>query len=143
MPLSLIRCLARLIRRPIVASGTRNALAISAVVSPPTARRVSAICDAGESDGWQQRNSRMSVSSEAAAGRSAGGASHCSGSTQRATVSSRRCRACSLRSRSVSRREATVTSQPAGLSGTPSCGHWVAAASSASCTASSAVAKCP
>ena len=41
--------LARLIRCAIVASGTRNALAISAVVSPPTARRVSAMADgAGE-----------------------------------------------------------------------------------------------
>ena len=39
-------CFARLIRCAIVASGTRNAFAISAVVSPPTARSVSAIADA-------------------------------------------------------------------------------------------------
>ena len=38
-------CFARLIRCAIVASGTRNALAISAVVRPPTARSVSAIAD--------------------------------------------------------------------------------------------------
>ena len=42
-PLSLIACLARLIRWAMVASGTRNAAAICAVVRPPTARRVSAI----------------------------------------------------------------------------------------------------
>jgi hypothetical protein len=38
-------------RRVMVASGTRKARAISAVVKPPTARKVSAICDAGDSDG--------------------------------------------------------------------------------------------
>jgi hypothetical protein len=42
MPLALMLCLARLIRWAIVASGTRKARAISAVVRPPTARRVSA-----------------------------------------------------------------------------------------------------
>ena len=35
-------------RRVIVASGTRKARAISVVVKPPTARKVSAICDAGD-----------------------------------------------------------------------------------------------
>ena len=138
-----MRCLARLMRRVMVASGTRNARAISAVVRPPTARRVSAICDAGDRTGWQHMNSRMSVSSDSAAGRSAAGASHCSGSAQRATLSSRRWRACSLRSRSVSRREATVISQPRGLSGMPSVGHCMAAARSASWVASSAVSKWP
>ena len=69
--------------------------------------------------------------------------SHGRAGVQVAAVSSRRRRACSLRSRSVSRRDATVMSQPRGLSGMPSVGHWVAAASSASCTASSAVSKCP
>ena len=38
MPLDLMRCLARLMRWAIVASGTRKARAISAVVSPPPAR---------------------------------------------------------------------------------------------------------
>jgi hypothetical protein len=41
-----MRCFARLIRCAIVASGTRNAFAISAVVKPPRARNVSAIADA-------------------------------------------------------------------------------------------------
>ena len=50
-------------RWAIVASGTRKARAISAVVRPPTARRVSASCDGGESAGWQHRNSSVSVSS--------------------------------------------------------------------------------
>src|SRR2546430_3461200 len=82
-PLSLMRCLARVIRRVMVASGTRNARAISAVVSPLTARRVSAIWDAGESAGAQHMKSRISVSSESDGGRSAAGASHRSGSVQR------------------------------------------------------------
>ena len=56
-------CLARLIRCAIVASGTRNAWAISAVVKPPTARNVSAIAEAGVNEGWQHMKSRMSVSS--------------------------------------------------------------------------------
>jgi len=38
-------CLARLIRCAMVDSGTRNAFAISAVVKPPTARRVRAIAE--------------------------------------------------------------------------------------------------
>ena len=58
-----MRCFARLIRWAMVASGTRNAFAISAVVRPPTARSVSAIAEAGVSAGWQHMNSRISVSS--------------------------------------------------------------------------------
>jgi hypothetical protein len=38
-------------RWAMVASGTKNAAATSAVVSPPAARRVSAICDGGVSAG--------------------------------------------------------------------------------------------
>jgi hypothetical protein len=49
-PRALIVALARLIRCAIVASGTRNAPAILAVVRPPTARSVSAICDGAVSD---------------------------------------------------------------------------------------------
>jgi len=41
-PLSRIFCLARLIRWPTVASGTSSARAISAVLNPPTARKVRA-----------------------------------------------------------------------------------------------------
>jgi hypothetical protein len=49
-PAALMRCLARLIRWAIVAAGTRSARAISAVVSPATARNVSASCDGADSD---------------------------------------------------------------------------------------------
>jgi hypothetical protein len=63
-----MRCLARLIRCAIVASGTRKARAISAVVSPPTARSVSGIAEAGVRAGWQHRNSRISESSRSGTG---------------------------------------------------------------------------
>ena len=58
-----MRCFARLIRWAMVASGTRKALAISDVVSPPTARSVSAIAEAGVSAGWQHMKSTINVSS--------------------------------------------------------------------------------
>ena len=45
MPETVICPFARLIRWAIVASETRKALAISAVVRPPTARSVSAIAE--------------------------------------------------------------------------------------------------
>ena len=58
---------AREIRWAIVASGTRNALAISAVVRPPTARSVRAIEDAGVNAGWAHMKSRASESSSSTA----------------------------------------------------------------------------
>ena len=48
----------------MVASDTRKARATSAVVRPPTARRVSAICDDGDTAGWQHMKSKIRVSSE-------------------------------------------------------------------------------
>ena len=60
---ALTLALARLMRWAMVASGTRNAAAISRVVRPPTARSVSGMADAGVSDGWQHMNIRISVSS--------------------------------------------------------------------------------
>ena len=51
VPAALMLCLARLIRWPTVDSGTSSARAISAVVSPPTARSVSATWDATVSAG--------------------------------------------------------------------------------------------
>ena len=68
-PDALIRCLAREMRCAIVASSTMNALAISAVVSPPTARSVSAIAEAGVSAGWQHMNSTVNVSSSSGTSR--------------------------------------------------------------------------
>ena len=53
VPEDRIVCFARLMRCAIVDSGTRNALAISAVVRPPTARSVSAIAEGGLREGWQ------------------------------------------------------------------------------------------
>ena len=135
-PLSLMDCLARVIRRVIVSTDTKNARAISSVVSPPTARSVSAICDAGASDGWQHMKSSGNVSSPSIVGSPLPDAT-----TDAATASSRRRRACSARSRSVRRREATVINQAFGLSGYPFAGQAVAAARSASCVASSARSK--
>ncbi len=57
------RALARLIRCAMVASGTRKARAIWPVVSPPTARRVSATCAGRGSAGWQHSSSSGSESS--------------------------------------------------------------------------------
>ena len=66
-------CLARLMRCAIVASGTRNARAISAVVRPPTARSVRAMADGRVSAGWQHITSRFSVSSWSAGVTASGG----------------------------------------------------------------------
>ncbi len=108
VPVALMRCLARLIRWAMVVSGTMKARAISAVVRPPTQRRVRAMADAGDRAGWQHRNSTVSVSSwSAASSLSAGGAVRRSAGICRATRSSRRRRACSLRTCSVIRRLAT------------------------------------
>ena len=134
--------LARLIRWAMVGSGTRNAVAISRVVRPPTARSVSGMAAPGVSEGWQHMNMRISVSSwsvPSSPGTGPAGAF----SDHEAASASRRRRASSLRYWSVSRRAATRISQPSGLSGVPSPGHRVAAASSASWTASSAAAKSP
>ena len=72
-----MRCLALEMRCAIVASSTMNALAISAVVSPPTARSVSAIAEAGVSAGWQHMNSTVNVSSSSDTSRP-GGSAQCS-----------------------------------------------------------------
>ena len=79
-PEALMLCFARLIRCAIVASGTRNALAISAVVRPPTARSVSAIAE-DVRQRWmaaheeQNESSSSSVSPDASAGSTAGSSS--------------------------------------------------------------------
>ena len=64
---STILRLARTIRWAIAASETRNAAAISWVVKPATARRVSATCDSWASAGWQQVKIRRSRSSASGA----------------------------------------------------------------------------
>jgi len=110
--------LARLMRWAMVPSGTRKALAIWAVLRPPTARRVSATWEAADSAGWQHKNSRVSVSSSSETGSSsAAGATASSAGNREAATSSRCLRALSLRIWSVMRREATVISHPLGFSG--------------------------
>jgi hypothetical protein len=143
-PDDLMLALARLIRCAMVASGTRKALAISAVVRPPTARSVRAMAEAGVSAGWQHMKSSISVSSPSTPISTSGGGTNAhSAHTWLATASSRRRRAISLRRWSVMRRRATWYSQPRGFCGMPCAGHCVAAATSASCTASSAASKSP
>ena len=59
MPAARILCFARTSRLAIVASGTRNARAISSVPSPPSVRRVSATWASSASAGWQQVKSEL------------------------------------------------------------------------------------
>ena len=63
MPASRILRLARTSRWAIVASGTRNARAISGVVSPASVRSVSATCASTASAGWQHVKMSRSRSS--------------------------------------------------------------------------------
>ena len=63
MPATLILDLARVSRRFIVSAGTRKARAISSVVSPATARSVSATCASMASAGWQHMKTSSSRSS--------------------------------------------------------------------------------
>ena len=81
--------LARLMRCAIVDSGTRYASAICRVVSPPTARSVSATADAGVSVGWAHRKYSCRVSSAPEAGSGSGSLAN--------TTSSRRSRLDSAR----------------------------------------------
>ena len=69
------RFFARLIRCAMVASGTRNARAICAVLKPATARNVSATWEGGGSAGWQHSSRSVSESSRSTSlASSAGGA---------------------------------------------------------------------
>ncbi len=138
MPASLILRFARESRRFIVSSGTRKARAISSVVSPPSARNVSATCASSASDGWQQ----VKISSSRSSGKLV---SSISSSTASGT-SSRRVFSASVRSRrrrSIARLRAVTVSQAPGLGGVPSRGQRSAAAANASCAASSARSKSP
>ncbi|GAA1327793.1 hypothetical protein GCM10009592_15060 [Brachybacterium rhamnosum] len=134
--------LARLMRCPIVRSSTKKHCAIWAVVSPPTARSMSATCEAVVSAGCAQSISSRRVSSGASDSTGSAGSDARPGS-RAAARSSRSRRAASARRRSTARREATRVSQAAGFLGVPSRGHCSAAAMSASWTASSQVVKSP
>ena len=119
------------------ASGTRNAAAISAVVRPPTARRVSGIADAGREHrmaAQEQQQQRIVLVGTARRARPA----------PRAADQLLAVAAGLIRTPDVGQPPGGDgrSASPAGCPGTPR-GHWVAAASSASCTASSASAKSP
>ena len=128
-------------RCAIVASGARNARAISSVVRPPTSRSVSATRASVDSTGWHAVNTSRRRSSPMSSRRFAstrGCASSSCASISR--VSSSSFSACSLRwrRRSSARCLAVVMSHAAGLSGTPLSGHVSSAATRASCASSSA-----
>src|SRR5680860_827662 len=117
MPATLILRLARERRWPIVVSATRNALAISGVVRPPSVLNVSATCASIERAGWQQvnmRRRRSSVIEEA--GISAKG-SVLSGSMRRRSFDFR---LVARRIRSTALLRAVVNSHAVGSAGIPS-----------------------
>src|SRR5579859_468137 len=142
MPAWRILNLARVRRWFMVGTGTRKACAISAVLSPPSERKVRAICASGASAGWQQ----VKISLR----RSSGKASASTSSSSSRGVSKFGASAASLRSSTLSRRRrssalrrATVVIQAAGLRGWPAAGQRSSAATSVSCSASSARSKSP
>ena len=119
--------LARVIRAAMVASGTRNARATSAVDRPQTSRSVSATWASRDSAGWQQvKTSRR---------RSSSGPGACSGVTS--SGSARRSTAC-RRSASRARLRAIVVSHAPGRSGMPVRGQVTSAWAYASWVHSSA-----
>ncbi len=117
MPAALILRFARVRRWLIVGSGTRNARAISSVVTPPRVRKVSATCDSTDNAGWQH----MKISSSRSSGNVVGaiGSSCGSAASSRAFVANVRSR----RMRSIARFRAVLTSHVPGFVGTPSRGH--------------------
>ncbi len=133
MPASRIFFFARTSRWAIVASGTRKALAICGVSSPPSRRRVRATCASVPSAGWQQVNSSRSRSSGTAP-LSWGS----SGASSSAACACRASRVDSRRKRSIAPRRAVVTIQPPGFGGVPAVGQRSSACTKASWTASSA-----
>src|SRR5688572_16838769 len=128
-------------RWAIVGSGTRNARAISSVLSPPSRRRVNATCAGVDSTGWQAVNTSRSRSSpigSSSLSRCASSALSCSASSSRASSSCLRCSSLLRRRRSIARCLAVAMSQAPGWSGTPVSGQRSSAATSASCASSSA-----
>ena len=133
--------LARTMRWATVGSGSRKARAISAVLRPPSRRRVSAARASGASSGWQAMNIRRSRSSPTGLSSIASGrrCAACSWASRSCTSASSRSRCSrSWRRRSIARCRAVVISQAPGRSGTPSAGQRSSAATSASCASSSA-----
>jgi hypothetical protein len=127
MPAALIFTLARERRRFMVSGGTRKALEISPVVSPPSARRVSATWASAARAGWQLMNTSSSRSSGIAVS-SASISTAAWRSSSRVLAASVRLR----RRRSIARLRAVVTSQAPGFAGGPSRGQRSAAIVNAS-----------
>ena len=121
----------------MVGSETRNAWAISPVLSPPSSRSVSATCALVDSDGWQQV--KISRSRSSLIGPSSG----CSRACRSAAWAWRSSRRPSRRRRSIARLRAVVMIHPAGLGGTPPEGQRSSAIAKASWTASSATSMSP
>ena len=140
MPASWILRFARTRRCAIVASGTRNARAISAVVRPASVRSVSATWASTDSAGWQQVKIRRSRSSATPLSSITAG-----GSSVMRTAASRAFAAPRLRAtqRSNARLRAVVVSQAPGFAGTPSRGQRSSARANASCAHSSARSQSP
>ena len=123
-------------RRLMAVSWTRNALAISGTVSPPTIRRVSAIRASIASAGWQQVKTRRSRSSSMTPSGS--------GASALDSISASWCllaRLASRRIRSMALRSAVTVSHAPGLGGTPSAGQRSTAAANASAVISSAMSR--
>src|SRR4249919_144002 len=138
--------LARAIRCATVASLTRKARAISAVLSEPTRRRVRATRASGASTGWQAvkiRPSRSSSISSLAASAGSSSASRERSRASRPSSSSLRAAISLWRRRSIARLRAVAISQAPGFSGTPASGHCSSATSSASWARSSATPTSP
>src|SRR5579872_542325 len=145
MPAWRILRLARTRRCAMVDSGTRNARAISGVVSPASVRSVSATCASTVNAGWQhvkmrrRRSSSIPLSPTSSCG--CGSGSLVPAST--ATSCSLAAPVADLRRRSMARLRAAVVSQAPGLRGTPSRGQCCTASAKASCAHSSARSQSP
>ena len=117
-PAALIRCLARLIRCAIVASGTRNAAGdLGGGQAADGAQRERHLRRPASAPGGSTGTAAVSVSSWSRRASSSGAGATASGGSPSPRRPRGRRRALSLRNWSISRREATVISQPRGLSG--------------------------
>ncbi len=147
MPAARTLRLARTRRWASVASGTRNARAISGVCRPPTRRRVSATRASRARAGWQQvkisrsRSSAIELWSTSCSSVSASAAASPSIRASASSCSWRASERRALRSRSIAAFLAAVVIQAAGLSGTPLVGQLATARANASWTASSAMSR--
>ena len=140
---ALIFCFDRVSRLLIAASSTRKARAISAIVSPPSSRRVSATWASRASAGWQHVKISRSRSSGTVLTVSGSTGSSSKGPSMAAACACRASRVDSRRSRSMARFFAVVVSHAPGFGGGPDCGHRDSASRNASWATSSASSMSP